>query len=129
MANTSPYESYEQQCLVAKLQELYPGILIEAHPLEGALQSAMLKVGIAQKTAEKAARLLGAFAKQQGYQKGSFDLFLPEHRVFIDVKRTVGGRPAPEQLERKLRLEAAGYACIFAYGAVDGINQLTAIIK
>ena len=122
--NTTPHESWEQQSLVAELERLEPGILIEAHPIEGDLQSMMLKVKIPKKLAETAARMLGAMARSMGYQAGTLDIFLPEHRVYIELKRQKGGALSPEQKARIPRLEAAGYRVIVARGAVDAIDQL-----
>jgi hypothetical protein len=122
--NATPHESWEQQSLVAELERLEPGILIEAHPIEGDIQSTLLKVKIPKKLAETAARMLGAFARSMGYQAGTLDIFLPEHRVYIELKRQKGGSLSPEQKTRIPRLEAAGYRVIVARGAVDAINQL-----
>jgi hypothetical protein len=122
--NTTPHESWEQQSLVAELERLEPGILIEAHPIEGDIQSTLLKVKIPKKLAETAARMLGVFARSMGYQAGTLDIFLPEHRIYIELKRQKGGSLSPEQKARIPRLEAAGYRVIVARGAVDAINQL-----
>ena len=122
--NTAPHESWEQQSLVAELERLEPGILIEAHPIEGDLQSMMLKVKIPKKLAETAARMLGAMARSMGYQAGTMDIFLPEHHVYIELKRQSGGSLSATQKARIPRLEAAGYRVIVARGAVDAINQL-----
>ena len=122
--NTTPHESWEQQSLVAQLERLEPGILIEAHPIEGDLQGGMLKAGIPKALALKAAKILGAMARTMGYQAGTLDIFLPEHRVYIELKRQKGGSLSDEQKARIPRLEAAGYQVIVARGAVDAVDQL-----
>ena len=106
--NTTPHESWEQQSLVAELERLEPGILMEINPAAGM----------------KLDKRMAAAVKTLGYQAGTLDIFLPEHRVYIELKRQKGGALSPEQKARIPRLEAAGYRVIVARGAVDAINQL-----
>ncbi len=106
--NTTPYESWEQQSLVAELERLEPGILMEINPAAGM----------------KLDKRMAAAVKTLGYQAGTLDIFLPEHRIYIELKRQRGGSLSPEQKARIPRLEAAGYRVIVAKGAVDAINQL-----
>lgn len=106
--NTAPHESWEQQSLVAELERLEPGILMEINPAAGM----------------KLDKRMAAAVKTLGYQAGTLDIFLPEHRVYIELKRQKGGSLSPEQKARIPRLEAAGYRVIVAKGAVDAINQL-----
>ena len=106
--NTTPHESWEQQSLVAELERLEPGILMEINPAAGM----------------KLDKRMAAAVKMLGYQAGTLDIFLPEHRVYIELKRQKGGSLSPEQKARIPRLEAAGYRVIVARGAVDAINQL-----
>ena len=106
--NTTPHESWEQQSLVAELERLEPGILMEINPAAGM----------------KLDKRIAAAVKTLGYQAGTLDIFLPEHRVYIELKRQKGGSLSPEQKARIPRLEAAGYRVIVARGAVDAIDQL-----
>ncbi len=106
--NTTPHESWEQQSLVAELERLEPGILMEINPAAGM----------------KLDKRMAAAVKTLGYQAGTLDIFLPEHRIYIELKRQKGGSLSPEQKARIPRLEAAGYRVIVARGAVDAINQL-----
>lgn len=106
--NTTPHESWEQQSLVAELERLEPGILIETNPAAGM----------------KLSKAMASKAKALGYQAGTLDIFLPEHRIYIELKRQKGGSLSPEQKARIPRLEATGYRVIVAKGAVDAINQL-----
>ena len=106
--NTTPHESWEQQSLVAELERLEPGILMEINPAAGM----------------KLDKRMAAAVKTLGYQAGTLDIFLPEHRIYIELKRQRGGSLSPEQKTRIPRLEAAGYRVIVAKGAVDAINQL-----
>ena len=106
--NTTPHESWEQQSLVAELERLEPGILMEINPAAGMKLDKKMAVRV----------------KSLGYQAGTLDIFLPEHRVYIELKRQKGGSLSPEQKARIPRLEAAGYRVIVARGAVDAIDQL-----
>ena len=106
--NTTPHESWEQQSLVSELERLEPGILMEINPAAGM----------------KLDKRMAAAVKTLGYQAGTLDIFLPEHRIYIELKRQKGGSLSPEQKTRIPRLEAAGYRVIVAKGAVDAINQL-----
>jgi hypothetical protein len=106
--NTTPHESWEQQSLVAELERLEPGILMEINPAAGM----------------KLTKAMAVKVKAQGYQAGTLDIFLPEHRAYIELKRQRGGALSPEQKARIPRLEAAGYRVIVAKGAVDAIEQL-----
>ena len=106
--NTTPRESWEQQSLVAELERLEPGILMEINPSAGM----------------KLDKRMAATVKTLGYQAGTLDIFLPEYHIYIELKRQKGGSLSPEQKTRIPRLEAAGYRVIVAKGAVDAINQL-----
>ena len=106
--NTIPHESWEQQSLVAELERLEPGILMEINPAAGM----------------KLDKRMAATVKTLGYQAGTLDIFLPEYRVYIELKRQKGGSLSPEQKARIPRLEAAGYRVIVARGAVDAIDKL-----
>ena len=106
--NTTPHESWGQQSLVAELERLEPGILMEINPAAGM----------------KLDKRMAAAVKTLGYQAGTLDIFLPEHHIYIELKRQKGGALSPEQKTRIPRLEAAGYRVIVARGAVDAINQL-----
>lgn len=106
--NTTPHESWEQQSLVAELERLEPGILMEINPAAGM----------------KLDKRMAARVKTLGYQAGTLDIFLPEHRIYIELKRQKGGSLSPEQKARIPRLEAAGYRVIVARGAKDAIDKL-----
>lgn len=106
--NTTPRESWEQQSLVAELERLEPGILMEINPAAGM----------------KLDKRMAAAVKTLGYQAGTLDIFLPEHRVYIELKRQKGGSLSPEQKARIPRLESAGYRVIVARGAKDAVDQL-----
>lgn len=106
--NTTPHESWEQQSLVAELERLEPGILMEINPAAGM----------------KLTKAMASKVKTLGYQAGTLDIFLPEHHIYIELKRQKGGSLSGEQKARIPRLEAAGYRVIVARGAKDAIDQL-----
>lgn len=106
--NTTPHESWEQQSLVAELERLEPGILMEINPAAGM----------------KLDKRMAALVKTLGYQAGTLDIFLPEYHIYIELKRQKGGSLSPEQKARIPRLESAGYRVIVARGAVDAVDQL-----
>lgn len=106
--NTTPHESWEQQSLVAELERLEPGILMEINPAAGM----------------KLDKRMAALVKTLGYQAGTLDIFLPEYHIYIELKRQKGGSLSPEQKARIPRLESAGYRVIVARGAVDAIDKL-----
>ena len=109
--NDTPHESWEQRSLIAQLERLQTGILMDVNPAAG------MRVD----------KQTGAKIKALGYQAGTPDIFLPEHHVYIELKRQKGGSLSPEQKERIPKLEAAGYVVIVARGAVDALNQLRAL--
>ena len=107
MSNNTMLESGEQLSLIQELDRRYPGILIETNPMAGA----------------KLTKQQGAYAKRLGYQAGTLDLFLPEYRTYIELKRVKGGRLSPAQKERIPKLEQSGYTVIVGYGAIDALNK------
>ena len=106
--NTTPHESWEQICLIDELKRIDPDMLMEINPAAGM----------------KLSKQMAGRVKQLGYQAGTLDIFLPEHRVYVELKRQTGGRLSPEQKKRIPRLEAAGYRVIVANGHVEALKQL-----
>jgi hypothetical protein len=74
----------------------------------------------------------------EGYQKGVPDMFLavmvdtgPESQcggLFIELKRTKGGKVSPEQYEWMGKLEAQGYRCVIARGAAEARKEILAYL-
>lgn len=92
-------EHEEQRELVQWYRQTYRGSLIFAIPNGG-------KRGKAE-----AARL-----KAEGVTPGVPDLFIPDLRLFIEMKRTQGGSVSADQKAVMARLEAAGYTCAVCKG-------------
>lgn len=67
--------------------------------------------------------------KKQGVKRGVSDIFIPVprnglHGLFIEMKRTKGGRISPEQKEFIAAMTAAGYGACVCFGAHDAIDAV-----
>ncbi len=102
-----PSEHYEQAVLVAWFRIKYPHVLIFAIPNGGA------------RSITTAAAL-----KVEGVTKGIPDLFVPEWRLWIEMKRIKGGVLSPEQKSITEYLKSVNYAVIIAKGAEDAKLQI-----
>lgn len=58
---------------------------------------------------------VAAKLKAEGVRKGVLDLFIPEWRVWIEMK-TETGRMSKEQKDWKQYLESCGYHCFVCHG-------------
>ena len=72
--------------------------------------------------------------KLQGVKAGVPDLFLPVphgeyHGLFIEMKRTKGGRVSDEQKEWITALSGQGYKCVVTKGWEDAAEQIKAYIS
>jgi len=100
-------ESAEQIGFVRWFRQNFPNILIYAIP-NGGLRG--------KKTAET--------LKEEGVVAGIPDLHVPAWRVWIEMKRTKGGRLSPSQIEIIDYLERIGDTVIIGHGAEDASRQL-----
>ena len=57
--------------------------------------------------------------KAEGVSKGIPDLFVPSLKLWIEMKKEVGGRVSPEQKDWIEYLETVGYHCIIGKGFED----------
>ena len=94
-----PTEHEEQRELVRWFRQTYPGVRIFAIPNGGSRSPAT------------AGRL-----KAEGVSKGVPDLFIPEWRLWIEMKRQNGGTVSAEQKDWIAYLENCGYFCFVAKG-------------
>lgn len=69
-------------------------------------------------------RTAGYKLKLEGVVAGVPDLFIPEWRLFVEMKKE-GGRLSPAQKELIPILESAGYQCLVCYGFDDFKSQIT----
>ena len=104
---TLPTEHAEQVALVQEFERRYPEVRILSVPNGG------------QRHKTVAMKL-----KAEGVSKGVPDLFIPEWRMWIEMKRQNGGRVSPDQKDWMEYLEQCGYTCIVARGAADALEQI-----
>ena len=70
--------------------------------------------------------------KAEGVKKGVPDLFIPEFKIFIEMKKKKGGTTTKEQKDWLLYLGEVGYECHVCAGsdaAKDVIKQYHAQLK
>ena len=68
--------------------------------------------------------------KAEGLERGAPDLLIfdaPEgyRGVAIEMKRTDGSKPSPEQLDWQERLTARGWLTLICYGAAEALSELS----
>lgn len=102
-----PSEHYEQAMLVSWFRQKYPHVLIFAIPNGGA------------RSITTAAAL-----KVEGVTKGIPDLFVPEWKLWVEMKRIKGGVLSPDQKSITEYLKSVNYAVIIAKGAEDAKLQI-----
>ena len=102
-----PSEHIEQSLLVQWFRRSYPNVLIFAVPNGGARSKA---------TAGK--------LKVEGVVPGIPDLFCPEWRLWVEMKRIKGGVVSHEQQGMIDYLQSVGYRAIVCKGAEDAKAQI-----
>ena len=100
-------EHIEQVTFVNWFRQTYPDVVIFAVPNGGLRHAA---------TARK--------LQLEGVLPGVPDLFVPEWRLWIEMKRTKGGKISPEQKSMILYLESCGYFVIVGYGWEDAKEKV-----
>lgn len=63
--------------------------------------------------------------KAEGVKAGVPDMFFPSLRLFIELKRTKGGKVSKAQTDIAKRLEACGYRVIVCKGAKEAVEVIT----
>lgn len=101
-----PTEHEEQREYVRWFRKSYPDVRIMAIPNGGARSQAT------------AGRL-----KAEGVSPGVPDLFIPAWGLWVEMKRTKGGRVSPEQKDWHQYLASCGYRVIIGHGQTDAIKQ------
>jgi hypothetical protein len=102
-----PSEDHEQAMFVQWFRRTYPNVLIFSIPTGGHRH-----IAVATKM------------KVTGAVKGIPDLFCPEWRLWIEMKRTKGGVVSNEQLGMIDYLQSVGYRAIVCKGAEDAKAQI-----
>lgn len=113
MGSTNPpSEHVEQTTFVSEFERLWPDVRLFAIPNGGYRHKA---------TAEK--------LKLEGLKPGVPDIFVPDWRLFIEMKRTKGGRVSKDQADWIEYLQACGYIVVVARGWEEGIRLCRDIAK
>lgn len=103
-------EHLEQREFVSWFRKTHPGVRIFAIPNGGWR-------GIAT----------GTRLKAEGVSAGVPDLFIPEWRVWIEMKRAKGGALSAKQKEWRDYLIGCGYTVIVAHGKIAAQNEIIAL--
>ena len=106
MAEKIRTEHEEQREFVQWFRKSFPGTRIFAIPNGGARSKAT------------AAKL-----KVEGVVRGVPDLFVPAWKLWIEMKRIMGGTVSVDQKDWIRYLESCGYQCIVAKGEKDAQNK------
>jgi hypothetical protein len=119
LTTTAPSEHDEQVGLLNWFRQQFPGVLIFAIP-----------------NGEKRAIAVARRLKAEGVVRGIPDLFVPEWDLWIEMKRTQGGRLSPEQRDIIRKLENMGHTVIVGIGAthaskliLDHVKKLLYMLK
>jgi hypothetical protein len=74
-------------------------------------------------------RATAAKLKAEGVSRGVPDLFVPAWGLWIEMKRSDGGRLSPDQKSWHLYLASIGQTVLVCHGAEDAKRQIDAHIK
>ena len=107
-----PTEDHEQALFVQWFRRTYPGVLIFAIPNGGHRHIAV------------AAKL-----KATGAVKGVPDLYIPEWKTWVEMKRRKGGQLSPEQKEVIEYLRGIGDVVIIGRGFDDASAQIVEMMN
>ncbi len=107
MLEKIPTESYEQALFVQWFRRTYDGVLIHSIPNGG-----------------KRSRSTAIALKVEGTVRGIPDLFIPEWKVWVEMKRTKGGSLSPEQKNIIIYLKSVGYQVLVCKGFLDAKEQI-----
>jgi hypothetical protein len=110
-------ESTEQITFFARLRHFHPSVLAFAIPNGG------------KREAREAAKL-----KNEGVLAGVPDLMValpkaPHHGLFIEMKRSDGGKVSGEQSKVHEKLRKEGYLVVVAYGVEDAYSAFLDYVK
>jgi len=99
---TASSEHIAQVQVVSWFRKTYPSIRLFAIPMGGARSAST-----------------GAMLRAEGCVKGIPDIFIPELKLFIEMKKAEGGRVSPEQLDWLQYLNSVGYTAKVCHGFED----------
>lgn len=78
---------------------------------------------------ELRAKSVAVRLKKEGLTKGVPDLFIPRWKLFVEMKRSDGGRVSDEQFKMMMYLKECGYEVIIGYGAEDASRKVLDFMK
>ena len=110
--NFVPLEHAEQCTLVNWLSRTFPNLLFFAIP-NGGLRNIQVALKL----------------QAEGVKPGVPDLFVPEWKLFIEMKRRKNGRVSQEQQNIMEELERVGYTCIVGYGWEDAQKKVLQFLE
>lgn len=102
-----PLEHIEQVSLCNWLSRTFPSVLFFAIP-NGGLRNIQVALKL----------------QAEGVKPGVPDMFVPEWRLFIEMKRRKNGRVSDDQKKIMDELESVGYTCIVGYGWEDAQKKV-----
>ena len=109
---TCPSEHSEQVGFINWFRVQYPKVLIFAIP-----------------NGEKRSITVAKRLKAEGVVRGIPDLFIPEWRLWVEMKRKTGGRLSTEQKSMINYLQNIGYTIIVGIGAGDASRQVLEFVR
>lgn len=112
MSDKLPTEHTEQVTLLQWFRIQHKNVLIFAIPNGG-----LRNVIVAQKL------------KAEGVVKGVPDLFIPEWKLWIEMKRQKGGRLSSEQKKMIEELERVGHSVIVGNGFIDAKEKIETFVS
>jgi hypothetical protein len=112
VSKTSPSEHSEQVGFINWFRVQYPKVLIFAIP-----------------NGEKRSITVAKRLKAEGVVRGIPDLFIPEWRLWVEMKRKTGSRLSTEQKSMINYLQNIGYTIIVGIGAGDASRQVLEFVR
>lgn len=102
-----PLETDEQAAFVTLFYRLFPGVRIFAIP-----------------NGTRANMRAAIKAKREGVSPGVPDLYIPEWKLWVEMKRQKGSTTSPEQKDWHEYLRQIGDHVIIAKGCADALDQI-----
>lgn len=112
MKNKTSSEHSEQTGFINWFRYKYPDVLCFAIPNGGFRSIHTAKI-----------------LKEEGVVPGVPDLFIPEWKIFIEMKRTKGGNVSKEQKAMIEYLNRIGYTAFVANGATEASRKILDFVK
>lgn len=111
-------EEPEHKAFVTWFKYTYPGVVI-LHPANGE----------ARDSDQTVAMLRGKSLKEMGVLPGTYDLFIPQWFLWVEMKPKEGGYLSPAQKIFRDEMERIGYKTFKANGCQEAIDQLQEYLR